>query len=85
MGYKFNNGRGAIICDVCSRILAEDVRPWKVQDEELALCTMCGAGKITVDMTREEGVLLAACLGAAGYGLAASTLRERVCDREDPT
>lgn len=27
MAYKFNNGRGAVICDNCRRIVAEDIAP----------------------------------------------------------
>lgn len=37
MAFKFNGGRGAIVCDSCSRIVREDVPPpadgeWEIEE-----------------------------------------------------
>lgn len=53
MSFKFNGGRGAVICDACRVIVAEDLPPLK-NWERCDFCSPCATEEVPIALTRED-------------------------------
>ena len=65
--YKFNGGKGAVICDQCQTVITENVSP----NRDYILCHKCQPVKLTnfCEACLGSGRLVDDCLVCGGIGL----------------